>query len=108
VSPIFLPRISAFIAHLLIVAVRVQVSKHDAAESYQRSLTLFVREQTPELDERHRPDNGRARGGAMVAMRRDMGHLRANLGCGLQSIPPAESGRLARLSVCLRISVKTK
>jgi hypothetical protein len=63
VSPIFLPRISAFIAHLLIVAVRVQVSKHDAAESYQRSLTLFVREQTPELDERHRPDNGRARGG---------------------------------------------
>src|SRR5512142_2211076 len=50
------------IAHLLIVARCVELSNHDAAEGYQRSLTLFVRQPIPELVERRRPNDGRARG----------------------------------------------
>ena len=54
--------ITTFIAHLPFVARRVELSKHDAAERHQRSLTLFVRQQTPELIEHQRPTIG-GRGG---------------------------------------------
>jgi hypothetical protein len=51
-----------FITHFLVVASRVELSEHDAAEGYQRSLTLFVRQQTPELVQRHQLSDGRPTG----------------------------------------------
>src|SRR4051794_26749180 len=60
------------IAHLLIVARCVELSKHDPAEGHQRSLTLFVRQQTPELVECRRLDDRQRRGGVMSSVARDM------------------------------------
>ena len=97
-----------FIAHLLIVARRVELSNHDAAEDQQRSLTLLVRQPIPELVERRRPNDGRARGGATTAAPRDTGHLLGSLGVELGSILPAASGRPARLWGCPPIPVKAR
>src|SRR6516165_2784838 len=97
-----------FIAHLLIVARRAELSHHDAAEGDQRSLTLLVRQPIPELVERRRPHEGRGRGGATTAAARDMGHLLGSLGVELGSIPPAEGGRPARLWGCPPIPVKAR
>jgi hypothetical protein len=46
----------AFIAHLRIVSGCVEFSEHDAAEGQQRSLSLFVRQQTPKTIDRRRPE----------------------------------------------------
>jgi hypothetical protein len=97
-----------FIAHLLIVARCVELSKDDAGESYQRVLPLFVRQQIPESVERPRPDGVRARGGATTVAIRDMGHLLAPLDGEFESIPPAAAGRPARLWGDPRIPVKAK
>src|SRR5436190_284494 len=83
----------ALIAHLRIVARRVELPDHDAAEGDQRSLALLLRQPIPELVERRRPNDRRARGGATTAAPRDTGHLLGSLGVELRSIPPAEGGR---------------
>ena len=56
------PSLRAFIAHLPAVERRVELSNDDAAERYQRPLTLLVRQQVPELAGQHRPHDRRARG----------------------------------------------
>src|SRR4051812_21118622 len=80
----------ALIAHLLLVARRVELPDHDAAERDQRSLTLLVRQPIPEGLELRRPNGRRARGGARTASPRDMGHLLGSPGVELGPIPPAE------------------
>jgi hypothetical protein len=77
------------IAHLLIVVRCVELSQHDPTEGYQRSLTLFVRQQTPELVERRWLDNRQARGGAMSSVVRDMEYLLEPHRGGRESNPPA-------------------
>src|SRR5512135_2965280 len=98
----------AFIAHLQVVGGCVELSKHDAAEGEQRSLTLFVRQQIPELVDRQRSDDRWARGGARTAAPLDMGHLLASLGGEFQPIPPAVPGQPVRLWECPPISVQMK
>jgi hypothetical protein len=98
----------ALISHLLVVARGVELSNHNAAESCQRSMTLFVRQQAPELVALQRPDLAPARGGAMTAALLDIGHLLVSLGSGIESNPRVEAGRQARLWGDLSISVKPK
>src|SRR5262249_20948040 len=95
-------------AHLRIVARRVELSHHDAAEDDQRPLTLLVRQPSPELVERRRPNDRRARGGATIAAPRGTGHLLGSLGVELGPIPPAGEGQPARLSGCPPIPVKAR
>ena len=73
----------------LIAKRLVDLSKHDAAECYQRPLTLFVRQQTPELVERRGLDDRQARGGAMSSVARDMEYLLEPHRDGRESSPPA-------------------
>src|SRR5262249_61318981 len=76
-------------AHLRIAARRVELSHHDAAEDDQRPLTLLVRQPSPELVERRRPNDRRARGGATIAGPGDAGLLLGSLGVERRSSTPA-------------------
>src|SRR3954447_22950411 len=88
------------ITHLPVVARCIELTDHDAAEGDQRSLTLLVGQQTPELVEPRWPDDGRARGGAVTAAARDMVDLPGPPGGGHGSIPPDAAGRRSRLWAC--------
>jgi hypothetical protein len=77
------------IAHLPIVVRCVELSQHNPAESFQRSLTLFVRQQTPELVERRGLDDRQVRGGAMSSVARDMEYLLEQHRGVRESSPPA-------------------
>src|SRR5262249_62244265 len=70
------------------------------AEGAQRPPTLLVGQATPELAELRRPDDGRARGGAVTAVARDMVDLPGPPNGGHGPIPPDASSRRARLWVC--------
>src|SRR3954454_1578673 len=96
----------ALMAHLRVVVGSVELSKHDPAEGRQRSLTLLVGQQTPELIERQRPNDSRARGGATSDPLLDMGLLLLLFDSLYEPIPPAATGRPARLWVCPGIPVK--
>src|SRR4051812_17113738 len=95
-------------AHLRVVVGSVELSKHDPAEGRQRSSTLLVGQQAPELIERQRPNDSRARGGAMSAASGDMVHLLRRWNGGIQSIPPTAAGLPRRFWASPPISVKTK
>src|SRR3954467_12952796 len=105
-SALMSPALRVGITHLPVVARRVELTDHDAAEGDQRPLTLLVGQEIPELVEPRRPDDGRARGGAVTAAARDMVDLPGPPGDGRGSIPPDAASRRARLWACPQGPVK--
>src|SRR4051794_24368219 len=105
-SGLMSPALRVGITHLPVVARCVELTDDDAAESDQRPLTLLVGQMTPELVQPRRPDDGRARGGAVTAVARDMVDLPGPPKSGHESIPQDAASRRARLWACPEDSVK--
>src|SRR3954454_22475364 len=82
-SALMSPALRVGITHLPVVARCIELTDDDAAESDQRSLTLLVVQETPELVEPRWPDDRRARGGAVTAAARDMVDLPGPPGVGM-------------------------
>src|SRR4051812_36566868 len=92
-SALMSPALRVGITHLPVVARCVELTDHDAAERVQRSLTLLVGQEAPELVEPRWPADIRAGGGAVTAAARDMADLRGPPGGGPGSIPPDAASR---------------
>src|SRR6478609_8791040 len=105
-SALMSPALRVGITHLPVVARCIELTDHDAAEGDQRPLTLLVGQEIPELVEPRRPEDGRARGGAVTAAARDMVDLPGPPDDGCGSTRPDAASRRARLWACPQSPVK--